>query len=296
VICLTACSSKKIPADLYSNGISDSQYAADMPYKSFRYNSSLELYTGLRDFEVHILQEINDVENKYIEDTRSKTHITEAEEINGIFGNMRNKLLSENTVMVPYYRGEEIPYGNLEGSTNIAVFASENHRKPHILYNGQFDCGGINFFIQYYDKNLLDEANQKGASWLISQINPDAVNIYNYEKIFAKTEYKYVTVYEKEIRLSDRDVLAMVHDVTIDENLRILSIYFVYDDILVRAVTNIEAAEAVLPDITFREVYFPTNTPLRAEPGREGTKYSTRNVLEIEEIKKEEETEKATDE
>ena len=275
VTSFTSCSSNST-SNSANNGISDSQYAADMQYSSFRYDSNNELYRGLRDFDINILQEINDVENRYMMDTSNKTHVTENEQKNGIFGNMRNQLLTENTALIPYYRGEEIPYDNKEGFSNITVFTSENYRKPHILYKGQFDSGKINFFIQYYDRNLLDEANEKGASWLISQISPDAVNIYNYKKIFAETEYNDVTVYEKEIQLGDRDVLAMIHDITFEENYRSLSIYFVYDDILVRAVASPETAEFILPDITFREIDFPTNTPLRDEPGREGTKYSKR--------------------
>ena len=290
-ICLIACSSEKIPENLDSNEISNSEYSN--LFGSYSYDSIEDFYRGLRDFEPFEIEEISFRENRYMENTRSRTHVTEAEEINGIFGNMRNQLLVEKTIMVPYYRNKPVPRYSMEEAYYILLSESYYCRKPWIEFACEVNGVYFGFDTMYYDKKLLDEANQKGASWLMSQIDHDGLNVYNYKQHNAK-DGTNVIVYEKEFRLGDRDVLAMIMDCTLDEFYS-LGVYFVYDDILVCVWNRIENLETILPDITFREVNFTTNTPLRAEPGREGTKYSTRDVLEIEEIKKEEETEKATD-
>jgi len=253
------------------DGISDSQYCGS--FDVYYYDSIVELYRGLRDFDPSELEAISFMENQYMDDTREKTHISEDEERNGIFGSMVNMLLTEKTIMVPYYRGKELPYENREGFANIAVVAARAFRKPCIVYAGLIDSIGVSFTLTYYDRALADEANQKGASWLMAQIDPNGTNVYNYEEIYAGTKFNPI-VYEKEYQLGDRDVLAMVIDHTKD-GLGIV-IYFVYDDIIVCTNGSPEVMDSILPDITFREVSLPTNTPLRDEPGREGTIYSTK--------------------
>jgi len=130
----------------------------------------------------------------------------------------------------------------------------------------------IAFDTMYYDRTLLNEANEKGASWLIAQINPEGVNVHNYERYI--TDDISFAVYEKEVQLGDRSVLGMIIDIGNES----IGIYFVYDDILIVVWGNAEFLEAVLPDITFQEVSLPTNRPLRRRPGREGTRFSTRDV------------------
>jgi len=162
-------------------------------------------------------------------------------------------------------------------------------RKPWILYNGKIGDELIFFNPMYYDRSLVEEANEKGASWLMFQINPEGTNVHNYEKRQGANVYNIekgqmegmtLTVYEKLIRLGDRDVLAMVFDRVFNSGAPVpeVTLYFVYDDILVCASrTTPEFMETTLPDITFREVTFSTNTPLREAPGRAGTQFSTRS-------------------
>jgi hypothetical protein len=165
---------------------------------------------------------------------------------------MKNTLLIEKTMMVPYYRGEEINYRNREGFANITIYAADTFRKPCIIYGGLFDSGDVAFTLTYFDRNLVDEANEKGASWLISQLRPAMINLDNYEEIIMEHGYN-MSVYEKEYQLGDRDVLAMVIDHILDDG-RSLGMYFVYDDIIVCVNGYMEAVETILPDITFREV------------------------------------------
>ena len=273
--CFVACSSGSID-NPQQNGISDGAYAADFPYSTFRYKSNEEFYQGFRDFDIDVLHEIKEIENKHMGDTSAITRITEDERSNGIFGSMRNKLLKEETAMIPYYMDKEIPYRNMEGFSNITLFVTEAFRKPCIWYHGVFSRSNIRFVVMYYDRDLLDEANEKGASWLIAQISYSGLNIDNYEQYNEESKIKDRTVYQKEIQLGDRVVISMVIDNSSNEPDLDSGVYFVYDDILVSLWGQLEALESILPDITFCEVSLPTNEPLRKEPGREGTKYSTK--------------------
>ena len=202
-----------------------------------------------------------------------ETHVSEDEEREGIFGYARNKLLEEKTLLMPFYQGEQVPFYIHEstGAASISLNPSGPSRKPEITY-------GVSFFtinMYFYDKSLVKEANEKGASWLKSQLQPDGLNVYNYksyiklEKQYVSSEYWYDwTVYEKEYRLGDRNVKAMV----VDESLRkgappLITISFVYDDILINVRCNPETVdiEKILAEITFRKVYLPTNTPVEGE-------------------------------
>ena len=264
-------------AELSQDEISDADYA---PYLStYSFNTIEELYQGLRDFNSDELQDIRRLESYRMEDTQRRTHVTDDELENGIFGDLLIKLLKEGTVMVPYYQGREIPCDEREGITSIMLSESGDCWKPWIGYFGKIGDDNTRINTMYYDRTLLDEANEKGASWLLNQIDPTVVNIHNYEKY--NSDSVFINVYEKVIRLSDRDVKAMVIEYintadvyTNDE----ITIYFVYDDILVCALGYTKFMETILPDITFQEVSLVDNKPIREEPGREGTKYSIRNI------------------
>jgi len=259
------------------DGISDSQYCGS--FDAYYYDSIVELYQGLRDFDPNELDSISFMENQYMDDTRAKTHISEDEERNGIFGTMLNKLLTEKTLMFPYYRGTRLPLyefkGEFEGASSIVITPTGPCRKPWI--NFTFEVNGDSFpvYTMYFDESLMNEANEKGASWLMAQLYPNGTNVHNYEKSNFEIGRPNRLVYEKEYQLGDRNVMAMVIDNSL-EGFDYLGVYFVYDDILVCIWETPENLESILPDITFREVYLPTNTPLRDEPGREGTIYSTK--------------------
>lgn len=250
--------------------ISDAQYCNI--FSSTVYNSVEDLYQGLRDYDMSNLEDVRFIEDQYLEGTRSKTRVTKDELRDGIFGNLRNQLLREERLMVPYYQNKEMPYDNLEGAHSITLFESLACRKPWILYRGEIGDNYLFLQTMYYDRTLLDEANEKGASWLLSEIDPEGTNIYNYEKWYPAGSN--VTVYEKSIQLGDRDVLSLIIDHSLDLERPSLVIYFVYDDILVCAWRGTpEFMLEALKDVTFREVSLPDNKPLRDAPGRENTSY-----------------------
>jgi hypothetical protein len=136
----------------------------------------------------------------------------------------------------------------------------------------------------FYDEAFVDDANINGASWLLREISPETMNTHNYEEIIQGLVdlgilgVKYQVVYEKEYQLGDRDVIALVYDSTVRINDLPpgLEIFFVYDDILVTVMGNPDKIDEILPYLTFFEIDFPTNTPLRDTPGREWSTFSTR--------------------
>ncbi|MCL2664759.1 MAG: hypothetical protein FWE82_04030, partial [Defluviitaleaceae bacterium] len=124
----------------------------------------------------------------------------------------------------------------------------------------------------YYDVNLFDEAIINGASWLISVMQPDAINIYNYKEKYSDG----TIIYEKMLSLGDRDVKAMIIERGTDAP-GVVNIFFVYDDVLINTYGNtLEYYERILPNLTFHEVSLLSGKPLRETPGRYGTPYSTR--------------------
>ena len=287
--CLTSCFKPSSPSEETSidvltaspvgeGGISNADYCRWFPI--FSYNSVEDLYTGIRDIHEHQLNMINNWENEWMDDTLSKTRVTKDERRNGIYGNVRNRLIAEKRMLIPYYQGEPLPLIPKNGG--ITVMLTDHFRKPWISYVADSDVVGVvAFCMMFIEEGLVNEANEKGASWLMSKIEPDGVNVYNYDTIRWEDTPEfpeisgtriYSDAYEKEYRLGDRTVSAMVVEkIKFNERPRI---FFVYDDILVMACGDREDVEAILPDITFFEVDLPTNTAVRKTPGREDSVYS----------------------
>jgi hypothetical protein len=241
------------------------------PVFKYHYYASIEdLYQGLLDFPESDLEYIRYQEILRMDYTRDKTRVTENEEKSGIFGSFRDRLLTEKTILLPFYRDEELPLPSVNPQVTLAE--SEVFMKPAIGYGVEIGDAYVSFRIRFFDEALIDEANEKGASWLMSQMEPDGINVYNYEDYIRMdmsegiTATQHMTVYEKEYMLADRSVQALVIDSSKQEEYPKLCIYFVYDDVLIDVTGKPEDAERVIRDITFRKVYLPTNTPLHDEP------------------------------
>jgi len=113
-----------------------------------------------------------------------------------------------------------------------------------------------------YDPELVSDAIEKGASWLIYQLNSEQTNLHNYEQFIDNMvsqgimSVKDMTVYEKEYILGDRTVKALVYDNSKAElgAGRCVEIYFVYDDLLVHTLGQPEDIGDIFPGLTFEEV------------------------------------------
>lgn len=177
-------------------------------YPSFSYDSIDELYDGLmNEFTDEIITEIESDER-------------------GIYkGTFRAFLMgrqNKKDIYVPYYQGERIPFRNEEGFANITVLPSDWLERPWIW----FHCGLTSrIMTMYLDDNLIQEANNKGCSWLLNQLYPDAPNVGN-----IKDYPHYKKIYEQELGLADRKVNALVYEFQ-DESDKYVN--FVYDGILV---------------------------------------------------------------
>jgi len=276
--CLAACSDPQNPA-IDSPAI-DSP-AMDSPinppinppsgssplFSTLYYESFEDFYQGLNNFPQDKLELIRIAENQTRESTRATTVVSENEKREGIFEHVRNKLLEENTLLFPFYQGKQIQLANQVIFNPSGVF-----KKPEITFGGYAEGLYLGFGLRFYDESLIEEANKRGASWLMSQMEPDGLNVYNYESkrdsaTFVDGTKSKMTVYEKEYRLGDRDVMAMVIDNSFLSTNPVVTIYFVYDDMLISVNFNPEKVEVekILAEITFHKVYLPTNTPMEGE-------------------------------
>jgi hypothetical protein len=197
------------------------------------------------------------------------------------FEALRKKLLTEKTFLVPFYRDEEELFlehivFTEEGADGLPQFEYSAAFGFKDGYNAGCEIGHspitLSFHITFFDEALIDEANEKGASWLKTQLNPTAWNLDNYENRNAK-ENRNVLVYEKFLQLGDREVSAVFIDFSL-ENRTDFTVLFVYDDIFVQMFVTPRILDRILPHITFYEVHLPTNTPTSDKPGRPWSKWS----------------------
>lgn len=182
--------------------LTDAEYANLFP--SFYYSSWKELYMGLKNISEEELSDIRNLENRFIDDTCEVTYVSEErEQRNGIFESMREQMLENTEMLLPYYQNQPLPLNN-EYEYSLELSVADTARKPWISC---YTTLGIGFRMMFCDPDLVDKANEKGASWLLSVLEPDAMNVYNYEEIRDKVvsdgtlpDYN-VVVYEKEYKL-----------------------------------------------------------------------------------------------
>ena len=287
---LSACSTTLTPptnetVPSAAEGISDAAYC-DL-FQTRYYYSLEEAFQGLKDFPESELESLSYRENLYMEDTRKNTYVSEDELKNGIFGNMRTKLLEEEIFLAPHYQAKSITLDKNENQS-ITIIEAYAFRKPWIIYRG---AEGPSFQMMHIDSSLVESANEKGASWLSKELDSNAPNVYNYEDIIKISmengimAMENMIVYEQTCSLGDRDVIALVIDNSKNEMYPSLGIYFVYDDMFIQVIGRPEIVEAVLPDLTFHEVHMPTGKLLREEPGREWSKWSNAKGVDVEDVK-----------
>ena len=283
-LCLTSCSSNTIISDSFDNRtqplsqknsptqsnelLNEVNYVNQ--FETFHCTSVEEIYDILENISTEMSTEIKEIENMYISDISNVTLVQQNELKNGIFENFRQKLLEENKVMIPFF-DNSIAITNSTSEYNIEIYPSGSCLKPWILY--YTDCGLL-IKTMYYDTAFNEEANQKGASWLKSKLDPYGMNVYNFEEYkqtYLSQGYTYcehTTVYEKEYTLGDRVVTAMVIDNSERPDYPNVNVYFVYDDIFVCVYGTPEEVENNIGKLTFYEVDLETGTQINDYPGR----------------------------
>lgn len=126
---------------------------------------------------------------------------------------------------VPYLDGKEIKLRNEEGFSNISFFHSELYGLPWIFYHPKVSTGE-NFYITitYLPENILNEQKDPTASEVIKKLSPNSPNINNLGD-------QHKSIYNQTLKLSDREVTALVIEYKTDSR---NSIFFVYEDLLVQ--------------------------------------------------------------
>lgn len=140
----------------------------------------------------------------------------------------------------PMINNKEIPYRNREGFFNIIFLVSELYGLPWVWYFSVYNGQEFSIRVTYLPESIADE--NLTASEAIKAIAPDAINIDN-------TREGYENVYNRHIKLADREVTAMICELKADtENI----IAFVYGDVLV----NIKYDPEKIAEQWFSELSF----------------------------------------
>ena len=238
------------------SGASLGNTSYDDPFNMTAFSSVAELYEYLKNMPDNEFKKILSQEQYYLWDTVQTIHVSKDELQHGIFGYFRNSILTSGAVIVPHFNGLPMELG--EGRS-IELETADSYRKTRIVYPTEQK---ITFHIMKYDPELVPEAIEKGASWLIYQLNSEQTNLHNYEQFIDNMvsqgimSVKDMTVYVKEYILGDRTVKALVYDNS-KAKLgagRCIEIYFVYDDLLVHTLGQPEDIGDIFTGLTFEEV------------------------------------------
>ncbi len=142
---------------------------------------------------------------------------------------VKNVQIMLNTIrlhgnIVPYIDGKAIELRNEDGFSNITLFSSEKYGLPCIFYSPKVSNGdNLYITVTCIPDEILQEQESSTASDLIKIIAPGYPNIDNFGT-------RCSNVYNEVIKLSDREVDAMVYEYNNDNR---NSTFFIYDHILV---------------------------------------------------------------
>ena len=125
----------------------------------------------------------------------------------------------------PMLGGKEMTYRNKEGFSNITFFVSELYGLPWVWYFPSVSTGE-NFYIKMtYLPSGIEAAN---ASEAIRALSPGSPNIDNLGS-------RHKSIYNKQIKLRDREVTALVIEYNDDSR---NSTIFLYGDLIVEVRHN----------------------------------------------------------
>ena len=133
-----------------------------------------------------------------------------------------DKVNAEKSFPQPLIDNQPITYRNKEGFSNITFFVKELYGLPWIWYFPNVSTGETFYISMTY---LPDSENQKNmtASEVIKVLSPNSANVDN-----LGTQHK--SIYNKQLKLNDREVTALIIEYKEDAR---DSIFFIYDDLLV---------------------------------------------------------------
>jgi len=201
----------------------------DAPFMNdFRYETVEELSSSIQlDFTEDVLQEYED-------------HY--GAERGGVFRSFITNLQNGSVPLyVPCYQDEEVDFPNEEGMLNIVLDPCDLFHKPMIYYMGTPSAA-----ILYLDDNIKAQAAEKGAMWVVDQINrdgtgPDAKQIWPFKEISERT----IVLQDRTVKAADCLLI----------NGKVTHTFFVYDDVLVRVVPQPDLPSDWMKDLSFEKLY-----------------------------------------
>ena len=127
------------------------------------------------------------------------------------------RIVSDKSVTRPMQNGEPMPYQNKEGFSNITFFPREWCDMPWIWYFCSVGNETVTVRITYPDCVNEDIDYSKNCSEILKELNPNAVNIYNYRYY---RSYKNVSL--QTVRIASGEVSALIYEYKNEERVSIL--------------------------------------------------------------------------
>ena len=190
------------------------------------YESVADLIKGFsNDFSDDILRDIDEMQS---------------EDGGGSFRKFVENRKTAKNLHIPYFNNSPMPTREKDEYSNIALFINELFKQPSIWFYPPAGESNAYIAVTYLETLLSDEiireANEKGCSWLLKQIDPEFLNVDNL-KSYPEYEKTIKSIYEKEIALQKKHVKAVIREFYDDSR---QLIFFVYDGLLIRVCADPE--------------------------------------------------------
>jgi len=165
-------------------------------------------------------------------------------------------IVEKNELVVPLYKGEILSMQQKNGY-DVDMLYESGFSRTNIQYSGymtdnHFVSNLISVETMYIDDDIVEEANEKGANWLIKTLapgtkTPEFPNLDTYKK-----EKFIKDMYEDEIQLDGFRCKALIRE---DNDEARLFIYFVYENVFVTVrISPWAFDENMLADLSFTAV------------------------------------------
>ena len=154
--------------------------------------------------------------------------------------------------MVPMHKGEEMPLYYYDRGFTIVLFYCDSFSRPWMWYGGLMGEDAVVVSTMYIDDDLVDEANEKGANWLINKIAP-GTNTYLAPTLENYKQHNFIEeIYEDYITFDGFSAKALIRKDNDDSR---LWIKFVWENIFVDMKIDKEAFEqGILKDLSFKAI------------------------------------------
>ncbi len=208
-LCLTAFSGCAKEPDFYDIAVIPVPEAAPGLYQTtFHFDSYKEMIKDFRKYDI----------------SKSSYTIQNLKSLLGEpYTEFVDRVKSDKAFPRPMLDGKEIAYRNKEGFSNITFFVRELYGLPWIAYYPEVSTGENPFIKITYLPESIETNADPSASAIIKQLSPNSPNVNN-----LGTQHK--RIYEKNIKLRDREVTALVCEYKDDTR---NNTAFVYDDLLI---------------------------------------------------------------